>query len=124
MAGNKKADPVARIGFLKSPSLLLAASFFQHAQSALVGFVSGLLSLLSSSQSFIGLAVGFIGTGLSASSSVFGSSQTSFGFFGHAAAASSQNSGQSQSREFQNVVHRVPLEVEFSIKSNFPTLGN
>jgi hypothetical protein len=114
-AGNKKAAPVAWAALGKTSRKLLAAGFFQHAQSTLVSFVSGLLSFLSGSQSFISLAVGFVSTGLSASSCVFSSSQTSFGFFGDAAATSSQNSGQSQSREFQNVVHRVPLEVEFSI---------
>lgn len=113
----KKPIRLPGSAFGKDQSLLLAASFFQHAQGALIGFVSGLLSFLSGGQSFISLAVGFVGTGLSASSCVFGSSQTSFGFFGDAAATGSQNSGQGQSREFQNVVHRVPLEVEFSIKA-------
>jgi hypothetical protein len=37
--------------------LLLAASFFQHAQSTLVSFVSSLLCFLSSSQSFISFTV-------------------------------------------------------------------
>ncbi|GBH11652.1 Mannose or cellobiose epimerase [Pseudomonas syringae pv. actinidiae] len=65
---------------------------------------------MSSSQSFVSLAVGFVGTCLRTSSCVFGSCQTSFGFFGYAAATGSQNCGQSQSREFQNVVHRVHLQ--------------
>ena len=85
--------------------LLLAASFFQHTQSALVSFVSSLLCFLSSSQSFISFTIGFVCTSLSTSCCVFSSSQTSFGFFGYAAATGSQNCGQSQSREFQNVVH-------------------
>src|SRR5471030_438437 len=90
--------------------LLLAACFFKHAQSALVSFVSSLLCFLSSSQSFISFTVGFVCTSLGASCCVFSCSQTSFGFFGDAAATGSQNCGQSQSREFQNVVHRVPLQ--------------
>src|SRR5690606_18898183 len=122
-AGNKKADPANRVGFSKPWQVLLAAGFFQHAQGALVGFVSGLLSFLSSGQSLVSLAVGFVGTSLSASSSVFGSGQTSFGFFGQAAATGSQNGGQGQSREFQNVVHRVPLKVHFSMKKQFPESG-
>jgi hypothetical protein len=44
--------------------LLLLASFFKHAQSALVSFVSSLLCFLSSSQSFISFTVGFVCTSL------------------------------------------------------------
>lgn len=97
----------------RSGDLLLAAGFFQHAQGALVGFVSGLLSLLSGGQSFVSLVVGFVGTSLSAGSGVFGSGQASFCFFGQAAAASSQNGSQSQGGQFQSVVHRFPLKVVF-----------
>lgn len=109
-AGNKKADPQVGRLFNNPEGLLLAAGFFQHTQSALVSFVSSLLSFLSGGQSVISLAVGFIGTSLCTGCCVFGCSQTGFGFFGDAAATGSQNCGQSQSREFQNVVHRVPLQ--------------
>src|SRR5690606_20228905 len=102
----------SKVGFFISTSLL-AAGAFQHTQSTLVGFVSGLLSLLSGGQSFVGLAVRFVSASLGAGSGVLGRGQASFAFFGHAVAATgSQNCGQSQSREFQNVVHLVPLKVE------------
>ncbi|CAI8785874.1 hypothetical protein EMIT0P228_180029 [Pseudomonas brassicacearum] len=106
----KKADP--KMGRLDNnpEGLLLTASFVQHAQSTLVSFVSSLLCFLSSSQSFISFTVSFVCTSLGASCCVFGSSQTCFGFFRCAAATGSQNCGQGQSREFQNVVHRVPLQ--------------
>src|SRR5690606_3651744 len=107
----KKSRP-CRSAFLFSTSLL-AACTFQHTQSTLVGFVSSLLSLLCGGQSFVGLAVRFVSSSPCASSCVFGRGQASFAFFGHAVAATgSQNCGQSQSREFQNVVHLVPLKVE------------
>jgi hypothetical protein len=41
--GNKKADPVMGRLDNNPEGLLLAASFFQHAQSTLVSFVSSLL---------------------------------------------------------------------------------
>lgn len=63
-AGNKKADPQVGRLFNNPEGLLLAAGFFQHTQSALVSFVSSLLSFLSGGQSVISLAVGFIGTSL------------------------------------------------------------
>ena len=117
---HKKTDPEGSVFSNRSEDLLLAAGFVQHTQGALVSLVSGLLGFLSGGQSFVSLAIGFIGTGLSASSGVFSSGQTCFGFFRVAAATGGQNSSQSQSREFQNVVHRVPLKVDISIKSNLP----
>ncbi len=104
----------------RSEDLLLAAGFVQHTQSALVSLVSSLLGFLSSGQSFVSVTIGFVSAGLSTGSGVFGSGQTGFGFFRVAAATGGQNSSQSQSREFQNVVHRVPLKVDISIKSNLP----
>src|SRR3990167_6386143 len=92
--------------------LLLLGSFFQHTQSALVSFVSSLLSFLSCSHCFVSFAVGFVSACLSTSRRIFYCSDFSFDFFG-VRATSSQNGSQSDCGQLEYVVHVFPLKVDF-----------